>query len=212
MIVRFARTRSVLFNVRTTTRGTARRAALFHVTHVAGCHVVYIVMRVITVKASRNPRIISRRVGGKKPSKSESARRVLAMTRVERGKKEGFDCLCPCLLLHPLLLPSGCLLSPLSFSMRDSTTTFACTTIGNDHQAPSNTFFPANIFVEKLTIDYRSSCVVQRARTLPPSGRKCRLPRGGHLCEVLPAVAAVAAVAAARSSSSSHIHTRILHS
>lgn len=130
-----------------------------------------------------------RRVGGKKPSK-RIPRYVLAMTRVERGRKEVFNCLYP--LQHPLSFDRLCPL--LLFSIRNSTTTLVRAT-RNYHQAPS-TRSSSTLSAEKRTTDYYSSCVVQRAWTLPPSGRKCRLPRGGHLCEVLPA-AAVAAVAAA---------------
>lgn len=129
---------------------------------------------------------------GKRSPLSESARCVLAMTR---GKKEGFDCLC--LYLHPLFLslrPSSIPSPSLYEARRPPLLARRGTTTTKRHR----TSF-ATLSVEKPMIDYRSSCVVQRARTLPPSGRKCRLPRGGHLCEVLPAVvvAVAAAVAAA---------------
>jgi len=57
---------------------------------------------------------------------------VLAMTRVERGRKEGFNCLC--LLQHPLSFDRLCPL--LFFSIRNSTTSLVHTT-KNYHQAPS---------------------------------------------------------------------------
>lgn len=146
------------------------------------------------MKASRNPRIISAAPEGRSPL-SESARCVLAMTRVERGKKKrrvrlslSLSSSTPSLsLLQPSFIPLPSLCEtgrPPLLALRGTTT--------KRHRTPSF----ATPVVEKLTIDYRNSCVDQRARTLPPSGRKCRLPRGGHLCEVLPAIAAAAAAAA----------------
>lgn len=167
---------------------TTRRYS-FHVTHVAECHVLYGDARDNDEGLEESAYYI-RRVGGKKkPSKRKRALCISDDTRKERRARLSLS-LSFSTPSVPLFRPSFIPLSSLSETRRPPLLAQRGMTTKR-HRTPSF----ATLFVEKPTIDYRSSCVVQRARTLPPSGRKCRLPRGGHLCEVLPAVVVTAAVA-----------------